>query len=56
MWSCAALGGGASVVSSVGKGACEMTKKLDLVLILTLLWLFLHRIVLNWFKHFLGVG
>jgi hypothetical protein len=41
---------------SIGKGACEMTKKLDLVLILTLLWLFLHRIVLNWFKHFLGVG
>jgi hypothetical protein len=41
---------------SIGKGACEMTKKLDLVLILTLVWLFLHRIVLNWFKHFLGVG
>jgi hypothetical protein len=42
--------------SSIRKGAHEMTKKLDLGLILALLWLFLHRVVLNWFKHFLGVG
>jgi hypothetical protein len=40
----------------VRKGAYEMTKKLDLALILVLLWLFLHRLVLTWFKHFLGVG
>lgn len=33
-----------------------MAKKLDLALILTLLWLFLHRVVLHWFKHVLGVG
>ena len=33
-----------------------MTKKIDLALILALLWLFLHRIVLRWYKLFLGVG
>ena len=33
-----------------------MTKKLDLALILALLWLLLHRIVLRWYKQFLGVG
>jgi|SoiMetStandDraft_2_1073263.scaffolds.fasta_scaffold549102_2 hypothetical protein len=33
-----------------------MTKKLDLVLILTLLWLLLHRIVLEWYKRLLGLG
>ena len=33
-----------------------MTKKLDLALILALLWLFLHRIALRLYKHFLGVG
>jgi hypothetical protein len=38
------------------KGAHEMAKKLDLALILALLWLFLHRIVLRWYKHFVGVG
>jgi hypothetical protein len=33
-----------------------MTKKLDLALILALLWLFLHRFVLHWYKQYLGVG
>ena len=33
-----------------------MTKKLDLALILVLLWLFLHRIALRWCKQYLGVG
>lgn len=32
-----------------------MTKKLDLTLILVLIWLLLHRVVLKWYKHFLGV-
>ena len=41
---------------SIRKGAHEMTKKLDLALILALLWLLLHRIVLRWYKQFLGVG
>jgi hypothetical protein len=40
----------------VGKGAWTMPKTLDLTLILVLVWLFLHRIVLTWFKHVLGVG
>ena len=33
-----------------------MVKKLDLTLILALLWLFLHRFVLKWYKLFLWVG
>ena len=33
-----------------------MTKKLDFVLILALLWLLLHRIALEWYKRWLGVG
>lgn len=33
-----------------------MTTKLDLALILALLWLFLHRIVLMWYRQYLGVG
>ena len=33
-----------------------MTKKLDLPLILALLWLFLHRLILSWYRHFLGIG
>jgi hypothetical protein len=33
-----------------------MTKKLDLVSILTLLWLLLHRFVLEWYKRLLGLG
>jgi hypothetical protein len=41
---------------SIRKGAHVMTKKLDLALILTLLWLFLHRVVLTWYKQYLGVG
>ena len=33
-----------------------MTKKLDLTLISVLTWLLLHRFVLKWYKHFLGLG
>ena len=33
-----------------------MVKRFDLTLILALLWLFLHRFVLQWYKMFLGVG
>jgi hypothetical protein len=52
---CIAAGGGASgAVHS--QGGLEMVKKLDLALILTLLWLFLHRIVLRCYKVFLGAG
>jgi hypothetical protein len=32
-----------------------MTKKLDLILILVLIWLPLHRFVLEWYKRFIGV-
>ena len=41
---------------SISKGANEMTKKLDLVLILALLWMFLHRVVLSCYKQLLGLG
>ena len=32
-----------------------MTKKLDLGLVLVLIWLLLHRFVLKWYKHVLGL-
>lgn len=32
-----------------------MTKKVDLTLILVLIWLLLHRFVLEWYKCFIGV-
>jgi len=41
---------------SICEGGYVMTKKVDLALILALLWLFLHRVVLRWYKQYLGVG
>jgi hypothetical protein len=32
-----------------------MAKRLDVVVILIVTWLVLHRFVLRWFKHALGV-
>lgn len=32
-----------------------MTKKLDLWLILAVIWLLLHRLVLKWYKHMLDL-
>lgn len=32
-----------------------MTKKLDLTLIFVLIWLLLHRFVLEWYKRLIGV-
>ena len=33
-----------------------MAKKVDLTLILVLIWMLLHRLVLIWYKQLLGVG
>ena len=33
----------------------EMAEKLDLRLVLVLIWMVLHRFVLNWYKHYLGL-
>ena len=33
-----------------------MAKKVDLTLILVLIWKLLHRLVLIWYKQLLGVG
>jgi len=33
-----------------------MPKKIDLVVILTVLWMLLHRFVLEWYKRLLGLG
>jgi hypothetical protein len=32
-----------------------MAKKLDLGVLLVLIWMLLHRFVLNWYKHYLGL-
>lgn len=32
-----------------------MMKKLDLWLVLVVIWMVLHRFVLKWYKHFIGV-
>ena len=32
-----------------------MAKKLDLRLVLVLIWMLLHRFALNWYKHYLGL-
>jgi hypothetical protein len=37
------------------EGANEMAKKLDLRLVLVLIWMALHRFVLNWYTHYLGL-
>jgi len=33
-----------------------MPKKVDVVVILTVLWMLLHRFVLEWYKRLLGLG
>jgi hypothetical protein len=37
------------------EGANEMTKKLDLRLVLVLIWMALHRFVLKWYTNYLGL-
>jgi hypothetical protein len=32
-----------------------MTKKLDLGVVLVVTWMLLHRFVLKWYKHYLGL-
>jgi len=32
-----------------------MAKKLDLRLVLVLIWMLLHRFVLDWYKRYLGL-
>jgi hypothetical protein len=32
-----------------------MAKKLDLSVLLVLIWMLLHRFVLKWYKHYLGL-
>jgi hypothetical protein len=33
-----------------------MPKKVDVVVIVTVLWMLLHRFVLEWYKRLLGLG
>jgi hypothetical protein len=43
------------ISSAVHQGANEMAKTVDVIMILVVMWLVLHRVVLRWFKHYLGV-